>query len=267
MKVHHQEDGINCMIADENNHLNFSQPPPRRPFAGQRMDVHGNLLPRYCLAPDTLGEIAVVPVRDENSQMIQGLVKAGKAYPVPIADEGVCQSFMNSTRLNKVEYAALYELKDKLVGDGTNLYHRIDSEFDSVCPMISWDRPLFTYHAEADYPENLIRHTEGDEKMCPTFLLVWNLVDGLPELVRSHFYSPDFITRMVTNNQVMAVPEHLTVYLKEVLEMKALGGKKTYREACVALTDIKRNFPEGKFVEMHHLCQLRKVLHGGHIVY
>ena len=100
MKVHHQEDGINCMIADENNHLNFSQPPPRRPFAGQRMDVHGNLLPRYCLAPDTLGEIAVVPVRDENSQMIQGLVKAGKAYPVPIADEGVCQSFMNSTRLN-----------------------------------------------------------------------------------------------------------------------------------------------------------------------
>jgi len=263
MNLYYDEDEINCMFADGNNHLRVSLPPPRRPFANQRMDGNGNLFPYYCLVPDTQGVLAVVDVRGDNPQMVQGLVKAGKAYPVPISSEGVCQLFMEHSVLDKGKFTELQELKKKLVGDGVNLYHRIDSAY----PIISFDMSEYVYHPEADYPENLIRHTAGDEKICSTFILMPNLVDGLPELVRSYFYSPDFITEMVCSKEVMAVPEHLTVYLKEVLEMKALGGERTYREACVALTDIPRNFPEGKFVEMHHLCQLRKLLNGGRIVY
>jgi len=256
-------DEFTCLFADEKNHLREVLPAGRRPFADQRMSSTGDLLPHFCMAPDTKGELAVVDVRDEDVRKIRGFIKSGKAYPVPIAKECVCQSFIEKSVVSKNQLEQLKDLQKKLVGNGDNLYHSIDRDF----PVLVWDGPKHVYHADAEYPQNLIRHTPDEEQICSTFLLVNNLVDGTPELIRGHYFSPNFITEMVGNKEVVAVPEHLTVYLKEVLEMKAIGGSRTYQEACVALTDIKRYFPEGKFVEIHHLCQLRKLLHGGRIIY
>jgi hypothetical protein len=256
-------DGFTCLFADEKNHRRDTQRAGRRPFADQRMTPTGDLVPRFCIAPDTNGKIALVNVRDEDPRKVQGLIKSGKAYPVPVASEGACYSFMKKSGVSKDQLKVLKDLEKKLVGNGDNLYHAVHRDY----PMISWGPAKFIYYPDAEYPWNLIRRTPDEGKFCSSFLLVKNLVDGGPELIRGYYFSPHYITEMAANRDAIAVPENLTVYLKEVLEMKAMGGVRTYREACFALTDIKRNFPEGKFVEVHHLCQLRKLLNGKRVIY